>query len=123
MIEQLLFHGIRDAAKAATCLAGYDRTRDPEGSGPSFTGFFLPKGFAPDLRLERCGADLWNANRAMSVHNDQSCQRWNWGGDLDADSRSAHSPYYASTLPKRLALGWLFSQANWRGPRPRHIFN
>jgi hypothetical protein len=43
MIEQLLFHGIRDAAEAATCLAGYDRTRYPEGSGPSFTGFFPPR--------------------------------------------------------------------------------
>jgi hypothetical protein len=37
MIEQLLFHGIRDAAEAATCLAGYDKTRYPEGSGPSFS--------------------------------------------------------------------------------------
>ena len=27
MIEQLLFHGIRDATEAATCLAGYDKTR------------------------------------------------------------------------------------------------
>jgi hypothetical protein len=61
MIDQLLFHGTRDATEAATCLAGYDKTRYPEGSGPSFTGFFLPKGFAAGLRLERCGADVWNA--------------------------------------------------------------
>jgi hypothetical protein len=61
MIEQLQFHGIRNAAEAATCLAGYDNTRYPEGSGPSFTGFFLPKGFAAGLRLEHSGADLWNA--------------------------------------------------------------
>jgi hypothetical protein len=61
MIEQLLFHGIRDATEAATCLAGYDKTRYPEGSGPSFTSFFLPKSFAAGLRLERCGADVWNA--------------------------------------------------------------
>lgn len=61
MIEQLQFHGIRDAAEAATCLAGYDKTRFPEGGGPSFTGFFLPKGFAAGLRLEQSGADLWNA--------------------------------------------------------------
>jgi hypothetical protein len=27
MIEQMLFHGIRDAGEAATCLAGYDKTR------------------------------------------------------------------------------------------------
>lgn len=68
MIEQLLFHGIRDAAEAATCLAGYDKTRYPEGSGPSFTGFFLPKGFAAGLRLERCGADLWNAFVRAHAH-------------------------------------------------------
>lgn len=61
MIEQLQFHGIRDAAEAATCLAGYDQTRYPEGSGPSFTQFFLPMSFAAGLRLARCGADLWNA--------------------------------------------------------------
>lgn len=60
MIEELLFHGIRDAGEAATCLAGYDKTRYPQGSGPSFTGFFLPKSFEGGLRLERCGADLWN---------------------------------------------------------------
>jgi hypothetical protein len=61
MIEQLEFSGIQDAADAATCLAGYDQTRYPEHSGPSFTGFFLPQGVAAGLRLEDCGADLWNA--------------------------------------------------------------
>ncbi len=44
MIEQLQFSGIADAAEAATCLAGYDRTRYPEHSGPSFTGFFFAAG-------------------------------------------------------------------------------
>jgi hypothetical protein len=61
MIEQMLFHGIRDAGEAATCLAGYDKTRYPEGSGPTFTGYFLAKSFAAGLRLEHSGADLWNA--------------------------------------------------------------
>jgi hypothetical protein len=61
MIVQMLFHGIRDAGEAATCLAGYDRTRYPEGSGPTFTGFFLAKSFDAGLRLEHSGADLWNA--------------------------------------------------------------
>ena len=61
MIEQLQFHGIRNAAEAATCLAGYDATRYPEGSGPRFTEFFLPKGFDAGLRLADYGADLWNA--------------------------------------------------------------
>jgi hypothetical protein len=61
MIEQLQFSGVQDADDAATCLAGYDRTRYPEHSGPSFTGFFLPQGVAAGLRLEDCGTDLWNA--------------------------------------------------------------
>jgi hypothetical protein len=61
MIDQLQFHGIRDATEAATCLAGYDRTHYPEGSGCSFTAFFLPKAFETGLRLEQSGADLWNA--------------------------------------------------------------
>ena len=61
MIEQMLFHGIRDAGEAATCLAGYDKTRYPEGSGPTFTAFFLAKSFAAGLRLEHSGGDLWNA--------------------------------------------------------------
>jgi hypothetical protein len=61
MIEQMLFYGIRDAGEAATCLAGYDKTRYPEGSGPTFTGYFLAKSFAAGLRLEHSGADLWNA--------------------------------------------------------------
>ena len=58
MIEQMLFHGIRDASEAATCLAGYDKTRYPEGSGPTFTGYFLAKSFAAGLHLEHSGADL-----------------------------------------------------------------
>ena len=61
MIDQLEFHGIRDASEAATCLAGYDETRYPEGSGPSFSEFFLPKSFGAGLRLEHGGADLWKA--------------------------------------------------------------
>lgn len=35
--------------------------KHPEGSGPRFTGFFLPKGFGARPRLEHGGADLWNA--------------------------------------------------------------
>lgn len=61
MIEQLQFHGIRDASEAATCLAGYDQTCYPEGSGPSFSAFFLPKSFGAGLRLAHCGGDVWNA--------------------------------------------------------------
>jgi hypothetical protein len=36
-------------------------SRYPEGSGPTFTGYFLAKSFAAGLRLEHSGADLWNA--------------------------------------------------------------
>jgi hypothetical protein len=61
MIEQLEFSGIQDASDAATCLAGYDQTRYPEQSGPTFTGFFLPQSVAAGLNLENSGADLWNA--------------------------------------------------------------
>jgi len=68
MIEQMLFHGIRDAGEAATCLAGYDKTRYPEGSGPTFTGFFLERSFAAGLRLEHSGADLWNAFVRAHAH-------------------------------------------------------
>jgi hypothetical protein len=32
-----------------------------DSAPPSFTGFFLPKGFSAGLRLEHSGADLWNA--------------------------------------------------------------
>ena len=59
MIEQLQFHGIRDAAEAATCLAGYAAARYPEGSGPRFIEFFLRKCFEAGLRLADHGADLW----------------------------------------------------------------
>jgi len=68
MIEQMQFHGIRDASEAATCLAGYDKTQYPEGSGPTFTGFFLPKSFSAGLRLEQSGADLWNAFVRAHAH-------------------------------------------------------
>jgi hypothetical protein len=68
MIEQLEFSGIRDAAEEATCLAGYDLTRYPEHGGPSFTGFFLPQSFEAGLRLEQCGADLWNAFVRAHAH-------------------------------------------------------
>jgi hypothetical protein len=79
MIEQLQFYGIADAAEAATCLAGYDRTRYPEHSGASFTGFFLPQGVAAGLRLEDCGADLWNAFvRALPRRNFPGRRKSRW---------------------------------------------
>ena len=58
MIAQLKFHGIRNATEAATCLAGYDATRYPEGTGPTFTEFFLPEAFGRGTRLGNCGANL-----------------------------------------------------------------
>jgi hypothetical protein len=47
MIEQMQFHRVRDAGEAATCLAGYDKTRYPEGSGPTFTSFSCRKASPP----------------------------------------------------------------------------
>lgn len=61
MIEQLHFRGITDAQDSATCMASYDLTRYPENSGPSFTEFFYPQAWSTGLRLERSGAQLWNA--------------------------------------------------------------
>jgi len=61
MIEQLHFRGITDATAAATCLESYDLTRYPEESGPTFTEFFYPQAWKTGLRLERSGAQLWNA--------------------------------------------------------------
>ncbi|HSV46185.1 MAG TPA: ATP-binding protein [Ramlibacter sp.] len=61
MIEQLNFRGITDAQDAATCLASYDLSRYPEGSGPTFTEFFYRQAWATGLRLEQVAAPLWDA--------------------------------------------------------------
>jgi hypothetical protein len=66
----MLFHGIRDASEAATCLAGYDKTRYPEGSGPTFTGYFLAKSFA-------AGCALSTVVRISGTHSSERMHRLN----------------------------------------------
>ena len=61
MVEELTFHGVRDAAEAATCLAGYDRTSFPRGSDWSFTRFYMPQAVAGGYALADDAAVLWEA--------------------------------------------------------------
>lgn len=61
MIEELAFRGIRSAEEVATCLLGYDETQYPEGSGWSYTRFYLPKAFEAGFRLTDEAAALWEA--------------------------------------------------------------
>jgi hypothetical protein len=61
MVEELAFHGVRDAAEAATCLAGYDRTSFPRGSDWSFTRFYMPQAVASSYQLADDAAVLWEA--------------------------------------------------------------
>lgn len=64
MVEELAFHGIRNAEDVATCLNGYDQTAYPEGTQWSFTRFYLPQAFDAGYRLVSDAALLWNAFEA-----------------------------------------------------------
>jgi hypothetical protein len=61
MVEDLAFYGIRNARDVATCLNGYDQTAYPEGSGWSFTRFYVPQAFDAGYRLINDADVLWNA--------------------------------------------------------------
>lgn len=61
MVEELAFHGVRNAVEAATCLAGYDRTSFPRGSDWSFTRFYMPQAVASGYQLADDAAVLWDA--------------------------------------------------------------
>lgn len=61
MVEELAFHGIRDAEDVATCLNGYDQTAYPEGTQWSFTRFYVPQAFDAGYRLVSDAAVLWDA--------------------------------------------------------------
>jgi hypothetical protein len=74
--------------------------RYPEGSGPSLTGFFLPKGFAAGLRLERCGADLWNAFVRAHAH-----AQLNGSPEMQMD-------YFTRAIESLLAQGAGFDEAD-----------
>jgi hypothetical protein len=64
IVEELAFHGIRNAEDVATCLNGYDQTTYPEGTQWSFTRFHLPQAFDAGCRLLNDAAVLWNAFEA-----------------------------------------------------------
>jgi hypothetical protein len=61
MVEELAFHGIRDAQDVATCLNGYDQTAYPEGTQWSFTRFYVRQAFDAGYRLVSDAAVLWDA--------------------------------------------------------------
>ena len=61
MVEEIAFHGVRDAAEAATCLAGYDRTNFPRGSDWSFTRIYMPQAVDGGYALADDAAALWEA--------------------------------------------------------------
>ena len=105
MIEQLLFHGIRDATEAATCLAGYDKTRYPEGSGPSFTSFFLPKSFAAGLAsraLRRRCLECFRPSARSCRGNSNPRSAQGWGRSSAYTYRTSHSS--SSFLPLSTAV-------------------
>jgi hypothetical protein len=61
MVEEMAFRGIRSADEVATCLLGYDETEYPEGSGWSYTRFYLPKGFDAGYRLIHEAPVIWDS--------------------------------------------------------------
>lgn len=64
MVEELSFHGIRNAGDVATCLDGYDQTAYPEASEWSFTRFYIPRAFDAGYRLASDADTLWRALEA-----------------------------------------------------------
>lgn len=67
MVEELVFHGIRNAEDVATCLNGYDQTAYPADSQWSFTRFYVPAAFDAGYRLVSDAGVLWQAFE--SAHN------------------------------------------------------
>ncbi len=61
MIDELQFHALRSAEDFATCLAGYDVACFPEGSGWTYTQFFLPAAYSSGFRLVKYASMLWSA--------------------------------------------------------------
>ena len=61
MVEELVFHGVCDAAEVATCLGGYDNTNFPRASDWSFTRFYVPSAVASGYKLSDDAGLLWNA--------------------------------------------------------------
>lgn len=61
MVEELAFHGVRNASEVATCLAGYDQTCFPRASDWSFTRFYVPGAVASGYTLTDDASLIWNA--------------------------------------------------------------
>ena len=61
MVEELAFHGVRNADEVATCLAGYDQTSFPRASDWSFTRFYIPAGVSSGYKLSDDATLLWDA--------------------------------------------------------------
>lgn len=76
MIEELHFQGITSAEACATCLSAYDRGDYPQGSGWSYTRFFLPQAHSAGLRMEQEAATLWDSFEDAHI-------RANLSGDLE----------------------------------------
>lgn len=61
MVEELAFHGVRNAEEVATCLAGYDQTSFPRASDWSFSRFYVPTAVASGYKLSEDAPLLWEA--------------------------------------------------------------
>lgn len=64
MVQSAEFHGLRSASEMIYCLEKYDNmdsAQYPEGSGYSYTRFYLPEAFDAGWRLANIGALLWEA--------------------------------------------------------------
>ena len=108
MIEQLHFRGVTDAADAATCLASYDLSRFPEGTGPTFVEFFFPLAWTAGLRLEQSAPALWNAfvqaHAAAQLHGCVEIQ-------MDYFTRAVES--VLTQGPSWDSLGLVLGPAHW----------
>jgi hypothetical protein len=70
MVEELAFHGVRNAEDVATCLLGYDETTYPQGNDWPFTRFYLPQVFDSGYRLTDDAHVLW---RAFEEAHNKAC--------------------------------------------------
>ena len=70
MVEELRFHGLRNAVDTATCLHSYDTTCFPRGTAWSFTRFFVPNAVSIGFKLADDAQLLWDA--FQDLHNKHS---------------------------------------------------
>jgi hypothetical protein len=67
MVDELAFHGIRNAADVATCLVGYGQTNFPRRTDWSFTRYYLQQAVDAGYRLVDDAQVLWEV--FTTVHN------------------------------------------------------